>query len=220
MWNNELYKKILNAIKERGSFKGQPIKSKEKLYLLLSDELHVSYHAVKGWARDGSSGPGDEDVLKDLENLLGTNMNNDFENGIVEETKMKVVYSDFVKENIQKGYDLMMDYICSEEVEDENEYCKMREELSKLRVAIPKVVYDKIEKCADDYLEPIIYDYENFFAELYTDELGYFDEDHVFHLKDEAATFKHMGLFLEKIYGVQKQIEKFGIEELYPILVS
>ena len=51
-------------------------------------------------------------------------------------------------------------------------------------------------------------------------ELGYFDEDHVFHLKDEAATFKHMGLFLEKICNVQKQVEKFGIEELYPILVS
>lgn len=220
MWNSDLYNKTLKAIKEQGVFKGHLVKSKETLYRLLGEELHVSYHAVKGWTRKDSNGPGDEEVLKDLKNLLGADMTKFIEDIHKEEKNVSTTYSDFVKENIQKGYDLMIDYITSDDVEDENEYCKMRAELSKLQIVIPTEIFDKMEKCADDLLEPIIYDHDNFFAELYTEELGYFDEDHAFHLKSEEATFKHMGLFLEKIWDVQKKIERFGMEELYPVLVS
>ena len=36
MWNSELYNKTLKKIKEKGSFRGYSVKSKEKLYLLLA----------------------------------------------------------------------------------------------------------------------------------------------------------------------------------------
>ena len=148
MWNSKVYVKILNAIAEQGAFRGNPVKNKEALYQLLADELHMSYHAVKGWTREKSNGPGDEDVLKHLKILLGTDLSNATKINYKEEEKMATVFSDFVKTNIQKGYNLMIDYIMSDDVEDEDVYCKMREELSKLRVAIPKAIFDKMEKCA------------------------------------------------------------------------
>ena len=133
---------------------------------------------------------------------------------------MKKGQTDFVKRNVGKAYELLIDFIRSEDVENEDAYCKMRMELKKLKVAIPKDIYDKIEDIADEYLDPIIYDNQNFFAELYTEEIGYFDEKETFHMRDEAATFKFLELFLIKIRDVEKKIEKFGMEEIYPILVS
>lgn len=220
MWNSDLYNKALKQIKERGSFKGQFVKSKEEVYWLLSKELYVSYHAVKGWSRKESTGPGDKHVLEKLKSLLGTDMMDNEQDRIKEVTEVKAIYSDFIKNNIQKAYDLLLDYLYSDEIEDEDEYCKMRENLAKLQIAIPKEIYNKIEKCADEYLEPIIYDRENFFAELYSEELGHFDEKHVFHLRDEDAMLKYMGLFFKKIFNVRKCIEEFGIKELYPILIG
>lgn len=158
-----------------------------------------------------------EAELRDLKSLLAMDIT---ENICDEEEITNEKYSDFVKENILKAYKMLIDYIASDDVEDEEEYCNLRDELSKLQIAIPEEIFEKIEKCVDDFLDPIIYDYENFFAELYTEDFGYFDEDHVFHMKSEAAIRAQAELYHERIWDIQCQIKEFGMKELYPILVA
>lgn len=220
MWDRRKYDSMLCKIAEVHRFKGHRVKNKEAVYRLLSELLHVSYSTVKGWNRENTTGPGDEDVLRKLEELLGTTLTTDM---IVEEEEigeMTARYSEFVKENIMKCYDLIMEYLHSEEIESEEVFCKMRNALNRYKVGIPKVIFDKIEDCVDTYVEPMIYD-ENFWAELYTEDIGYYEEDgKTFHLRSEDAIFKQAGLFYSKILEVEKKVEEFAMKELYPILVS
>lgn len=158
-----------------------------------------------------------EAELRDLKSLLEMETT---ENICDEEKITTETYSDFVKENILNAYKMLIDYIASGNVEDEDEYCKLRDELSKLQIAIPEEIFEKIERCVDVFLDPIVYDFENFFAELYTEDFGYFDEDNVFHMKSEAAIREQAELYDERIWDIQCQIEEFGMEVLYPILVA
>ena len=219
MWNRDKYNLMLTEIAKKKDFRGRYVKNKEALYLLLKEELHVSYSTVKGWGRPTSKGPGDQSVLEKLEGLLETKLT--FIEVEQEDNIMKVEKcSDFVKNNIKDCYNLMIDFLHSDECENEEVYCKMREELRKYRIAVPKDLFAKIEECVDTYLDPIIYDHNNFFAELYTEDMGCFDEDSIFHLKDETSTLKHLGLYLDKMIKVEKAIESFAMKELYPILVN
>ena len=224
MWDRNKYNTIIKKIKETKHWNGHEIKSKEDVYKLLSQEVHLSVDAVKSWTRPNSNGPGDELTLRKLEELLGVKLT---KQGEVQEEKMmeenemqENTYSDFIKQNIKECYLLMIDYLHAEGVEDENVYCSMRAEMRKYKVCIPNEIFEKIEACADQFLDPIIYDEENFFAELHSEELGFYDDEHCFHPKDENATFKHIGMYLEKIMWVEEQIEQFGMKELYPILIG
>lgn len=219
MWNRDMYNAIIKKIKETKHWNGHEIKSKEDVYRLLSQEVYLSVDAVRSWTRPNSNGPGDELTLLKVEEMLGVKLTKQYEEQ--EENKMlENTYSDFIKQNIKECYLLMIDYLHAEDIEDENIYCSMRAEMQKYRVCIPKEIFKKIEACADKFLDPIIYDEENFFAELHSEELGFYDAAHCFHLKDEKATFKYMGMFLEKIMWVEDQIEQFGMKELYPILIG
>lgn len=220
MWNRKKYNAMLTNIAEKRQFKGCYVKNKEALYCLLSEKLFVSYDTVKGWTRAKSNGPGERRILEKLEELLETKLTVDDVAQKEERERQITNYSDFVKSNIKKCYDLMMDYLNSDYYEEEDVYCKMRAEMRKYRIGIPENLFAKIEECADMYLDPIIYDHANFFAELYTEDMGYFDEEGIFHLKDEASTLKHLGLFLEKMTSIQNEIENFAMRELYPILVQ
>ena len=71
----------------------------------------------------------------------------------------------------------------------------------------------------DKELDPIIYDNE-YWADLHSSELGSFNEEGIFCLKDENATRMQIGRFLEKVFQIEKRFEEFGMKELYPILVS
>lgn len=219
MWSCDLYNNTLNRIVDSGFFKGQEVYNKEELYYLLSKELHVSYHTVKGWARKGSSGPGDKKVLCDLKELLGTDMMIDLQEKKLE-LPVKTVYSEFVKDNIKKAYNLMIDYTLVEKIDDEKAYFKMRAELRKLKVCIPEDIFEKINKCADECLDPIFYYEEGPFAELFTEELGYFDEKHKFHYRNDDVALKACALFCKVLSEIQHKIENFAMEELYPILVG
>ena len=57
---------------------------------------------------------------------------------------MNKSYSSFVKEKIYTCYKLMAEYLTSDDVEDENAYCDMRNEIINMKVCIPKEIFDKI----------------------------------------------------------------------------
>lgn len=221
MWNTKLYKVILDTIVKEGTYRGKAIKNKEDLYRKLSTELYVSYDTVKGWTRQSSKGPGDKDVLNDLEKLLNTTLTTkDKEEVVMEETEMNKSYSNFVKEKIYRCYELMLNYLAEKNFEDEAPYCEMRNEIIKMKVCIPKVIFEKITAFIDENLDPIVYDHDNYFSEVYTEDFGYRDEDGVFHftVKNEEEMRKHVGLYFEKLFELMDRVEEFGMKEIYPVL--
>lgn len=219
MWDRKKYDSMLNKIAEVHHLKGHRVKNKEAAYRLIGELLHVSYSAVKSWNRQNNNGPGDQELLEELEELLGTKLTTETTMVEKEKGKMTVRYSEFVKGNIMKCYDLIMEYLHSDEIESEEVFCKMRANVHKLKVGIPKDIFDKIEDCVDTHVEPMIYD-EAFWAELYTEDIGYYDDENTFHLLSEEAIYKQAGLFYSKIFEVERKVEEFAMEELYPILVS
>lgn len=219
-WNNNLYSRILTGIYTQGYFLDETIEKKDTLYRKLAKELDVSYDSIKGWAREQSNGPSNPKVVERLEELLGAKLTTCKESVVNEERKETKMYSDFVKTNIKKCYDMMMDYLLSDDVDNEEVYCSMRMEIGKMSVCIPDEIYSKITEFVDNNLEPIIYDHDNYFSELYTEEIGYYDEEHRFCMKDENATRKFLGLYLQKIFEIKTNLEQFGKKELYPILIQ
>lgn len=219
MWNVDLYKRMLVNAAREGNFNGRAVKNKEAIYRYLSAQLYVSYDTVKSWTRARSTGPGDKIVLSELEAMFNVKLTTkDKEEGITVMCKEK--YSDFVKQNIKQCYELVMDFVQEGEIEDEESYCKMRRQFDKMKVWVPREVYDKILDFIDTYLDSIIYGDDNIFSDMYTEELGYYDEEHCFHLRNEEATFKFTGMFFEKLIQLEKKLEELGMKELYPIFIG
>ncbi len=54
---------------------------------------------------------------------------------------------------------------------------------------------------------------------MHTEELGTYIGN-TFQLKNEEATLKYCGMFLDILLNIEKKIENFAMEELYPILVN
>lgn len=219
MWDVEQYRRIIQKIAKHGSLNGKCVKNKGDIYVQLSRKLYVSVDTVKSWARKNSNGPSDEAVVKQLEAIFNTCLTKNNVEEIKEEDNM-TTYSDFVKSNIKEAYKLVMDFIKSDDIESEERYCEMRSNLETLKVAIPKEIYVKLINFVDEKLDPIIYDNDNYFAELHTEEFGYLDEENCFHLKDEQATYKFLGLFMSMVCKLINEFEDFGMKELYPVLIK
>lgn len=130
---------------------------------------------------------------------------------------MERLYSDYTKNNIEKCFNLMLQYVDVASIESEEAYCNMRVDIRKMQIVIPKEIYEKINTFADDFLAPIIYE-EGYWDFLEKGELGLYDESGSFCLKDEQSTKKYCGLFLEKVIELQKMVIEFGMKELHSIL--
>lgn len=217
MWNRKLFNKIISELKKKKIIDGRVVKSKEDIYKYLAKKLFVSVDTVKGWTRLKSRGPRDPQVRKELEVILGVALWMDIEVDEMEDKKTS--YSDFVKKNISECYSLMKDYLHSEDIQEEEVYCIMRFELEKKRISIPKHIFKKISNFADEYLDPIVYDYDNLFKECYTSDIGHY-KDNVFQIDTEDGTMKHISRFFNKIIEIEKKLDDFAMKELYPILIQ
>ena len=51
------YRTVLNLIKKTGEFKGQAVRSKSWLHVMIGEALGISPETVKGWERENSNGP-------------------------------------------------------------------------------------------------------------------------------------------------------------------
>lgn len=220
MWNVQKYREVLKKAAKNEKFTneyGEKIKTKEELYHYISHELSVSYDTAKSWGRINSKGPRYENDMKKLEELFHVSFGDDEKER--EEENIMVVYSEFVKGNIMGMYNVVRDYITEGELESEELYCEMCSKMDAFKIGVPKKVYELIKGFVDKELDPIIYDNE-YWADLHSSELGSFNEEGIFCLKDENATRMQIGRFLEKVFQIEKRFEEFGMKELYPILVS
>jgi hypothetical protein len=220
MWNVQKYKEVIRRTAKDEIFtndNGKKIKTREELYCYLGQKLYMNHETVKSWSRVNSKGPGEENVKAKLETLLGVSFDDNEKER--EEENIMVVYSEFVKGNIMGMYNVVRDYITEGELESEELYCEMCSKMDAFKIGVPKKIYELIKGFVDKELDPIIYDNE-YWADLHSSELGSFNEEGIFCLKDENATRMQIGRFLEKVFQIEKRFEEFGMKELYPILVS
>lgn len=232
MFNKKAYIRVLEEIKREGIFHGKPVKSLENIYRELEDYVPRSIESFKSWKRPKSNGPRDLVVLEDLETALGiplgsltikeetiTQNENSTETTEEETIMQKNNVTDFNKERIFHCYNVMKNYLQDDDVESEECFNCMYDEIEKCKVAIPTAVFEKISNFIDEKLAPIVYESEKTFAECYTDEIGYYNDENIWQTRDEEATRKMCMAFIVKLAEIEQELDNFAMNELSPVLV-
>ena len=128
--------------------------------------------------------------------------------------------NEFSKKAIFKCYVLMKDYLHDDEVESESCFGKMFQEIDKMKIAIPESIYKKITQFMDEWLAPIVYERETCFPTFYSDEVGFYNADGKWEIRDEDGMKKICKEFLLKLLETEDELDSFAMEELYPLLVE
>lgn len=220
-WDVMKYKKVLNQIKEDGSLDGTPINSKEEIYDIIAEKIYVNRETAKSWTRPTSTGPKDQEMVRDLEKLLGIECDSlSFETKKEETPKMEVkVLSDVNKRAIFKIYELMKDYLHSDDVDDEDCFSHMWSEVEKHSILVPDELYTKISDFMDNNLAPIIYEREKTYAACYTDEIGHYNDKGIWEVESEEALKKMCMNFMLKNIEIENALDEFAQKELKPYLI-
>lgn len=221
MWNVKAYKEALNAVKEEGEFNGKKIRTLEEIYDELADIVHMGRDSIKGWGRPSSRGPGEDSVRLKLEKALNVPVGSFVVTDWAEEKKEVSMsrLSDFNKAAIFKCYERMKEYLHDEDVENENCFYQMYAAIEIQRIAMPDTVYEKIRAFMDDVLAPVIYEREKTFSECYSEEIGYFNEEGNWEVKNEECGRKMCMAFLMKILEIEQKLDEFAMKELRPYLI-
>lgn len=129
-------------------------------------------------------------------------------------------YSDFVKAQILECYNLMLNYVSSEDdVGDEDSLAEMHCGIDNLSVAIPSDIYQKIDSFIKEKLDPSVYD-EHYWDFSQTPDIGDFDDAGDFHTYGEKQEVQQMNLIADKINEIKKDLQSFAVKELFPLLAT
>lgn len=236
-FNNWKYRELLKSIAKSGMFHGENIFKKEDLYRIIGKELHMSPETVKYWERDRSNGPdpripGLREKLESLLEIEPGELMRRAEKATMEETmaerttaektakteeeKNMNKLSDFQKQQIMECYEALHGLVSSMDMEQEDEYYKLRETLERKKLALPETLHKTIMKFLDDVVEPYVFetDYPDFTEE--EAEL----QDGVLNIKTQEAFTKLMSQFLEKLQQLDEKIDQFAERELKPYLLG
>lgn len=222
MWDVKKYKGLINTIKENGRFMGNDVTTKEQIYELIGKTIYVDAGTAKSWGRPSSNGPGSNDLLIKLEKAFGIDegLLGRKEYKDVKEDKQNIKLTDFNKQAIHNCYMLMKDYIHSDEVENEDCFADMCAEVGKYKIAIPEKIYGAIQKCIDEYLAPIVYEYYDTFEKCFADDIGFMGDDGTWHVRDEEGMKKTCMYFVMTIIEIEEKVDRFAMETLYPVLIA
>ena len=147
------FREAENKILNEGELCGKEVASLEEINEVLANELGYDKDTVRKWRYDNSNGPGDINVIKQLEDIFKTPLR---------ETRK---YSEYAKKQINKGYVLIRRYIRSFDADDENCFCEFEEAFEELKACIPKEVYNKMESFIEEKVKPMVYDPATVFAD-------------------------------------------------------
>ena len=92
-------------------------------------------------------------------------------------------------------------------------------EVEKYKIAIPSELYNKIDAFISKNLAPIVYDCKSTFSACTTDEIGFYNEDGSFVVRDDDGLKKMCCAFLGKLFDIEDALDKFAMEELQPWLL-
>ena len=126
--------------------------------------------------------------------------------------------NDFSKNAVWKCYELMKNYLHDDEVEYESCFVAMFQEIDKIKIAIPEAIYQKITQFMDDSLAPIVYEREKTFSACYSDEVGFYNAEGRWEIRDEEGMKKLCMEFMLKLMEVEDELDEFAMKELYPLL--
>ena len=219
MWNRALFKEIVSRIvKEECYFEGKHIKTRVELYELLAAKLFVEPETVKGWSRNSSNGPGDKETLRKLERLLNVKLTTHEIKGNEVVMQERTTYSDFVKENLKQCYLLVINYIRSCEVDSEEHYLRMIMELDNFKCFIPENIFDEISDFITKFLEPVVYEGQNYFSDCFSSKFGDFDGEVLKVSEDEVYSL--VSKYYEKLIEVDLKFQELCKNIIYPLIMN
>lgn len=235
MWDSKKFSDILDGFKTKCRndgvlFMGQKADSKEKIYLLISDELGRSEETwresdtVKSWTRPGSTGPKTNELIERVEKILGLPAGDlgrrEEKKAMEKDQKSVTTMTDFSRQAIMRCYVLMKDFLRRgiENVAAEEEFLNMRQAIEMQKIAIPETIYCQLIE-AVGFLEPIVYEPQTTFACCYSDSLGYFDDEGVWHIRDGKETH-FVANFISALLEIERDLDEYAMKNFYPALVG
>ncbi|RGO54815.1 hypothetical protein [Dorea formicigenerans] len=222
VFDNWKFREILKSIMEKKKFKGHRISSKQQLYVLIGEALHVSPETVKYWQRDKSSGPDPRmpELLDELECYLeypsGTLRKKiKIEEEKTEGKRMDKV-SEFQKQQIMEIYEVLKNFVSEMDIEDEDEYYKIRAVIERKKLVLPEAIFNAIWQFMDNVVEEYVLNAEK---PAFTEEEAEY-ENGVMNIKTDAAFNKLMSQFLERLQELDEKIDQFAEQELRAYLLG
>lgn len=222
VFDNWKFREILKSIMEKKKFKGHRISSKQQLYVLIGEALHVSPETVKYWQRDKSSGPDtrDPELLKELEKYLGyptgaLQKKINIEEEKTEDKRMDKV-SEFQKQQIMEIYEVLKNFVSEMNIENEDEYYRIRAVIERKKLVLPETIFNAIMQFMDNVVEEYVFDAER---PAFTEEEAEY-ENGVMNIKTDAAFNKLMSHFLERLQELDEKIDQFAEQELRAYLLG
>lgn len=222
VFDNWKFREILKSIMEKKKFKGHRISSKQQLYVLIGEALHVSPETVKYWQRDKSSGPDtrDPELLKELEKYLGyptgaLQKKINIEEEKTEDKRMDKV-SEFQKQQIMEIYEVLKNFVSEMNIENEDEYYRIRAVIERKKLVLPETIFNAIMQFMDNVVEEYVFDAER--PDFTEEEAEY--ENGVMNIKTDAAFNKLMSHFLERLQELDEKIDQFAEQELRAYLLG
>ena len=217
------YRTVLNLIKKTGEFKGQAVRSKSWLHVMIGEALGISPETVKGWERENSNGPDPRipGLLDGLEAYLELPKGG-LRKGISEpiktneeERKIMNTTTDFQKQQIMECYERLRKFVSDMDIEDENVYYDIRNMIEVKKIALPTAVYEAMMNFMDHDVEPYVFEDT---TEIFSEEEAKRNEKGIVEIKSEQAFQKLMVRFMEKLSELDAKIETFAESELKPYL--
>lgn len=218
VFNNEKFRNTLNTVVKKKEFRGEPIHTKQKLYEMIGEALHVSPETVKYWQRDKSSGP--DELLKELEEYLGyptdaLQKKINIEEEKTEDKRMDKV-SEFQKQQIMESYEALKNFVSGMDIENEDEYYRIRAVIERKKLVLPEIIFNAIMQFMDNVIEEYVFDAED---PAFTEEEAEY-ENGVMNIKTDAAFNKLMSQFLERLQELDEKIDQFAERELKAYLLE
>lgn len=219
-WDRDKFKKIIFECQRRRQFTdGSKVAKKREIHWIIAKKLFKSEETVRGWTKPRSNGPGDIEDVRNLEELLGVSLiKSEEESILLEENEVRL--DEFNKQKVFECYEILKNFITEGDIESEEEYVKVRSEISKKRIAMPKSLYDNLSLWIDENLDPIIYDSENVLAFTRTSDLGQYSSDGAFKFLTEEKALKAIGMFMEFLMKLDGKLEQFADENIRPLLIN
>ena len=222
MWDVEIYRAIVTAAKKSGKLGSSEVVTHEDVYKVIKEKLYVTVDTAKSWGRKTSTGPRDNEQIAELEQLFSIP---DGSLGRREEKapkakKQVIKMTDVNKNAVLSCYQAMTEYLHSDDVENEECLAAMCQMVNTYKIAIPEEIFEAIQNCINEFLDPIVYDQQRTFAQCYTDEIGFWEDDGTWHIRNEEGRMKFCVNYMMRLVEIEKCIENFAMKTLYPVLVG
>lgn len=108
-------------------------------------------------------------------------------------------------EAVTEAHISIIKYLASDELEYEERFCELCEELETLKPELPESLYEKLAVFVNETLSQIVYEPEKAFPKCYTDEIGFRTEDGSWRTHNEECTQKMCLEFLRKRFEFENQ---------------